>query len=120
MTFSSLDFWWWPYLFILVAGGIATDSWRFLGVYLGGRISEDSEALVIVRALATALVAAVIGNLIVYPSGALADTPLLLRIGASATGFAAYMLLGRHILVGIVAAELVLLAGIYLFGFTGA
>lgn len=41
MTFDALDAWWWPYVFILVAGWLATDSWRFLGVYLGGRISED-------------------------------------------------------------------------------
>ena len=60
MTFAALDAWWWPYLFILIAGFAATDFWRFLGVYLGGRISEDSDLLVLVRAVATALVAAVI------------------------------------------------------------
>lgn len=113
MTFTSMGAWWWPYLFILVAGWLATDSWRFLGVYLGGRISENSELLVLVRAVATALVAAVIGNLIVFPSGALAATPLGLRLGATAFGFAAYFFLGRRVLVGIVAAELVLSLGLF-------
>lgn len=108
MTFTSIDAWWWPFLFILVAGWLATDSWRFLGVYFGGRISENSEFLVLVRAIATALVAAVIGNLIVFPSGALAATSLALRIGAAAIGFAAYLLFGRRVLVGIIAAEIVL------------
>jgi hypothetical protein len=117
MTFDAFDNWWWPYFFILIAGAIATDTWRFLGVYLGGRISDDSEALVLVRALATALVAAVIGNLIVFPSGALADAPLLLRLLATAIGFAAYLTLGKRVIVGILAAEAVLLAGLYLFGF---
>lgn len=119
MTFSSFDFWWWPYLFILIGGALATDVWRFLGVYLGGRISEESEALVLVRALATALVAAVIGNLIVFPSGALAATPLELRLLAAASGFIAYLFIGKRVIVGIIAAEAVLLAGLHVIGFTG-
>jgi uncharacterized YccA/Bax inhibitor family protein len=111
MTFHATDAWWWHFLFILIAGWLATDMWRFLGVYFGGRISEASDALVLVRAVATALVAAVIGNLVVFPSGALADTPLLLRIVAAAAGFVAYLMLGRRVLIGIIAAEFVLIAG---------
>lgn len=114
MTFESIDAWWWPYLFILVGGWLATDSWRFLGVYLGDRISEDSDALVFVRAVATALVAAVIANLVVFPTGALADTALALRVGAAAAGFATYLLAGKHILAAIAVAEAVLLGGIWL------
>lgn len=111
MTFSAFSEWWWPYLFILLAGWLATDAWRFLGVYLGGRISEASDGLVFVRALATALVAAVIGNLIVFPSGALAETDLALRILAAACGFVAYLFAGKRVLVGLLAAEAVLIAG---------
>lgn len=111
MTFHAIDAWWWPFLFILVAGWLATDAWRFLGVYLGDRISEDSDLLVLVRALATALVAAVIGNLIVFPSGALAETSLALRLISAAVGFLAYLWLGRKVLVGIVVAEVALLVG---------
>ena len=114
MSFGSVDAWWWPYLFILLAGWITTDAWRFLGVYFGGRIAEQSEVLVLVRAIATALVAAVVGNLVVFPSGALAETALLLRISAAALGFAAYFVLGRTVLAGIIASELVLGAGIWL------
>ena len=114
MTFFGNDAWWWPFLFILVGGWMATDGWRFLGVYLGGRIPETSDALVLVRAVATALVAAVIGNLIVFPVGDLAATPLPLRIGAAVIGFVAYLLAGKRVLVGIGAAEAVLLAGIFL------
>ena len=111
MTFHAIDAWWWPFLFILIAGWLATDAWRFLGVYLGDRISEDSDLLVLVRALATALVAAVIGNLIVFPSGALAETSLALRLISAAVGFLAYLWLGRKVLVGIVVAEVALLVG---------
>ena len=115
MTFGAVDSWWWPFLFILVGGWLATDAWRFLGVYLGDRLSENSDLLVLVRALATALVAAVIGNLIVFPSGALIDTALALRIVAAGAGFLAYLYLGRKILVGIVAAEVILLVGMWSF-----
>lgn len=111
MTFEAVDTWWWPFLFILIAGWLATDSWRFLGVFLGGRISEDSEALVFVRCVATALVAAVVAGLILTPNGALADTPILLRAGAAIAGFAAYLAAGKRMIVGIVVAEALLVGG---------
>lgn len=111
MTFTSSEAWWWPYLFILLAGWLATDAWRFLGVYLGGRVSEDSEALVLVRCIATALVASVIASLIVSPSGALAAAPLALRLGAALAGFCTYLLTGKRVVVGIMVAELALAAG---------
>jgi hypothetical protein len=114
MTFHAIDAWWWPYLFILIAGFAATDVWRFLGVYLGGRVREDTDVLVLVRAVATALVAAVIGNLIVYPSGALAETTLALRAGAVAIGFVAYLAAGQRMLIGILVAEAALLSGMAL------
>ena len=116
MTLQSFDSWWWPYVFILAAGWAMTYPWRFLGVYLGGRISENSDLLVLVRAVATALVAAVIGNLIIYPTGAAADSTLLLRIGAAATGFAAFFFLGRNVLTGIVVAEAIFVGGMF-FGY---
>ena len=114
MTFYSVDAWWWPFLFILIAGWAATDGWRLLGVRLSGRLSEDSDLLVAVRCLATALVAAVIGNLIVFPSGALAETSVALRIFAAGAGFAAYLIAGKRMLIGVVVAEAVLIAGLLL------
>ncbi|WP_295812876.1 AzlD domain-containing protein [uncultured Nitratireductor sp.] len=116
MSFDTFDVWWWPYLFILLAGWLATDAWRYLGVYLGGMMSETSDILVLVRCVATALVAAVIANLVVFPSGALADAPLVLRVGAAIAGFAAYLLCRKQILAGIIVAEAVLLSGLYVFG----
>lgn len=116
MTFSSIDAWWWPYLFILLAGWLVTDVWRYLGVVFGGRLQEDSEILVLVRAVATALVAAVVGNLIFFPTGALAATPIPVRVIAVAAGFAAYLALGRKIIIGIVVAEIFFAAGLMLTG----
>jgi hypothetical protein len=112
MTFQSYEAAWWPYLFIFLAGSLATDIWRYLGVYFAGHVDENAEILVFVRTLATALVAAVIAKLILYPDGALAASPLLLRIGATASGFAAYLASGRKVYAGVLVAEGVLVAGL--------
>jgi len=114
MTLASFDTWWWPYAFILVAGWAMTYPWRALGVYLGGRIRDDAEILVLVRAVATALVAAVIGNLICFPTGPAAETTLALRMLSAGVGFAAYFFIGRKVLVGILAAEAIFGLGFFL------
>jgi len=114
MTLGSIDAWWWPYLFILLAGCATTYPWRALGVYLGGRIRDDAEILVLVRAVATALVAAVIGNLVCFPSGPAADTTVTLRVAAVAAGFAVYFFSGRKVLTGIIVAEAGFVIGFYL------
>lgn len=106
----------WPYIFIAVAGWLATDIWRWLGVLAGNRIDENSEMMHWVRAVATALVAAVIAKLIVYPTGELATSPLWLRIGAVAAGAAAFFLFRRNQLVGIIVAIGTLAAGLFALG----
>lgn len=116
MSFTAIDSWWWPFLYILVAGWLATDGWRFLGVFLGGRLSEESDVLVLVRAIATALVAAVISGLVVTPSGALATIPVAVRIGAAVAGFAVYLAARNHVLLGILAGEAVLIGGMLATG----
>jgi Branched-chain amino acid transport protein (AzlD) len=108
--------WWWPYAVILIAGWLATDIWRWLGVILAGRLREDSEIMVWVRAVATALVAGVIARLILFPVGALADSPMALRVAAIVVGFIVFKATREKVVVGILSAELVLLGGWYLLG----
>ena len=103
----------WPYIYIAVAGWLATDMWRWLGVLLGSRISEGSAALIWVRSVATALVAAVVARLILYPAGSLEATPVALRVAAVAVGFLAFLGARRNIFAGIVSAEVILVAGIF-------
>ncbi|MBB5701801.1 branched-subunit amino acid transport protein [Ochrobactrum daejeonense] len=112
MTWDSFSGWWWPYLFILLAGALPTYFFRVIGVVVGGRVREDSEALVLVRCIATALVAGVIAQLILYPNGELASSPIWLRIGSAAAGFAAFLASGKRLLVGIAVAEILLVAGL--------
>jgi hypothetical protein len=105
------DTWWWPFAMILVAGWLATDIWRWLGVFAGGRLREDGELLIWVRCVATALVAGVISKLILFPQGMLAETPLTLRLAAAGVGFAAFLLSKQRVIVGVLAAEAFLIAG---------
>ncbi|WP_349357307.1 AzlD domain-containing protein [Stappia sp.] len=105
------DPWWWPYVMIVVAGWLATDVWRWLGVLASGRLREDSEALIFVRAVATALVAGVIAKLILFPTGALETAPVALRLAAAASGFGAFLLAGQRVVVGVLVAEVVLIGG---------
>lgn len=110
------DTWWWPYVMILVAGWIATDMWRWIGVLAGGRLREDGELLIWVRAVATALVAGVISKLILFPTGVIEATPMWLRLLAALAGFAAYLGLGRRVIVGVLVAEVLLIGGWLLLG----
>ncbi len=111
----NIDTWWAPYVFIAIAGWIATDFWRWLGVIAGNRLREDSEALNWVRAVATALVMAVTAKLIVFPTGTLADSPIWLRIGSAALGFAAFLLSGQRV-VGVLVPIILLGLGMFLGG----
>nr|WP_256995409.1 AzlD domain-containing protein [Rhizobium sp. L1K21] len=107
----------WPYVFILVAGALATDMWRWMGVLAGRRLDENSELFIWVKATATALVAGVIAKQIIYPSGVLAASAVVLRVGAAGVGFAVFLATGKRMILGILAALAVLSAGLYFSGF---
>lgn len=111
LSFDAIDTWWWPWVFILTAGWLANDMWRFLGVAFSGRLTETSPVFAYVRAVATALVAGVIAQLILFPTGDLAATGLALRLGAVAIGFAAFKLVRQNIFVGVVAGEAAFVVG---------
>lgn len=99
----------WPYLVVILIGFLPSEIWRVLAVFLARGISEDSEFLVWVRAVATALLAGVVAKLLASPSGALAAIPLVWRIGALLSGIAGYYLIRRSILAGIAVGEVVLI-----------
>ena len=60
---------------LVIAGFLPNEVWRMLGLWLGGGVDEDSELLVWVRAVATAILAGVIAQIPVAPPGALASVP---------------------------------------------
>ena len=103
-------------LILVLAGFLPNEIWRMLGLWFGGGIDEGSELLVWVRAVATAILAGVIAQILVQPPGALASVPLGLRYGAVAAGLAAFMATRRSIFAGVVCGEAVMLAGKWWLG----
>ena len=107
---------WNALLVLLLAGFLPNEVWRMLGLWFGGGIDEGSELLVWVRAVATAILAGVIAQILVLPPGALASVPGWLRYGAVAAGFIAFIATRRSIFVGVACGELVMLAGKWWLG----
>jgi branched-subunit amino acid transport protein len=103
-------------LLLVVAGMLPNELWRMLGLWLGGGIDEASELLVWVKAVATAVLAGVIAQILIVPPGALASISGPLRYGAVAVGFAAFALARRSIFIGVVTGEAVLVAGQWWLG----
>jgi branched-subunit amino acid transport protein len=107
---------WHALLILFFAGVIPNQIWRMLGLWFGGGIDEGSELLVWVRAVATAVLAGVIAQILVQPPGALASVPDWLRYGAVAAGFAAFLLSRKSIFAGVVCGEIVMLSGRWWLG----
>jgi hypothetical protein len=107
---------WHALLVLLLAGILPNGVWRMLGLWLGGGIDESSEILVWVKAVATAILAGVIAQILVLPPGALALVPALLRYGAVVAGFAAFLVSRRSIFIGVATGEIVLVSGMLLLG----
>ena len=74
-----------PYLALILVGFLPNEVWRMAGLWFGAGVDESSEVLVWVRAVATAILAGVIAQILVQPPGALAGVPS----GTMAGGFSA-------------------------------
>lgn len=112
----SIDATLWPYLLVILAGFLPTEVWRSLAVVFARGFDEDSEVLIFVRGVATALLAAVVARLVLIPPGELVVVPLLIRIGAVAGGFAVYFLARRSVFLGILFGEAVIIAAAWYLG----
>ena len=107
---------WHALLVLVIAGFLPNEVWRMLGLWLGGGVDEGSELLIWVRAVATAILAGVIAQILVQPPGALASVPDWLRYGAVAAGFIVFMLTRRSIFAGVVCGEAAMVAGKWWLG----
>ncbi|HXL68005.1 MAG TPA: AzlD domain-containing protein [Xanthobacteraceae bacterium] len=107
----SIDAALWPYLLVILAGFLPTEIWRSAAVLLAHGLDEDSEWLIYVRAVATALVAGVITRIVLVPTGDLVAVPLLIRVGAVGGGFLVFFVAQRSMLLGVLAGETIMIAG---------
>lgn len=104
----------WGYLVLLLVGFLPADIWRLLGVIVGRGLDEESELLVWVRAVATAVLAGVIAKIVFFPPGSLAAMPLAIRLTAIGCGFLAFLLVRRSVFAGLAVGEAVLITGGFL------
>jgi hypothetical protein len=100
-----------PYLALLLVGFLPNEIWRMLGIVVARRLDEESELLVWVRAVATAVLAGVISQLVWTPPGPLAAIPVEARLGAIAVGVLAFFVVRRSIFAGVLAGEIALVIG---------
>jgi hypothetical protein len=95
---------------------LAHEPWRWVGMFLGRNLDMNGELFGWVKSVSTALVAALVMRLMVFPAGALAGVSLYLRVAAMLVGLAVFLFAGRRISTGVGAAALCLVAGQLLTG----
>ena len=105
-----------PAFALLLVGFLPNEIWRLAGFVLVRGLDEKSQIIIWVRAVATAMLAGVLAQLILSTSGALALIPVAVRVGAACIGFAAFLIARRSVFAGIVAGELSVMGGAYWFG----
>lgn len=94
---------------ILVAGFAVTYVWRMLGAAAVASLDPEGEILLWVRAVATALVAALVAKIVLFPEGLLAGTLPASRLGSIAVGIGAF-LWRRHVEASVLATIAAFLA----------
>lgn len=103
-------------LIVIFIGFLPNEIWRVLGVLFGRRIDENSVWMQWVKAVATALLAAVVTRLLLIPNGALIALPLWLRAGAVLAGVGGFAAFRRSVLAGVLIAEAFLITGAWWLG----
>ena len=96
---------------LAAAGFLVTEPWRWLGIVLARDLSADSEIFRWTRAVSTAIVAALVARMLVFPTGALDQLPVWLRLAAFITGLLAFFGTGRRLGRGVAAALFIITAG---------
>jgi len=107
---SALDDGFGGYLSLFLAGILATEVWRWLGLVVGNRLDVAGAPLQWVRAVATALVAGLVTRMVIFPAGALANVPLAVRLVAFAGGIALYFACRRNLAAGVAGGAGLLMA----------
>jgi hypothetical protein len=101
----------WPYVVLILVGFLPNEVWRAVGLVASRGLDEGSEILIWVRAVATAVLAAVIAKLTIFAPGALASIPLSVRLIAVALGFVAFTLIRRSVFAGVATGVAALILG---------
>jgi hypothetical protein len=90
-----------PYLVLILVGFLPNEVWRMVGLVVARGIDENSEVIVWVRAVATAILTGLVGKVVVFAPGSLAAVPLWIRFGAVAVGMLAFFVFRRSVLAAV-------------------
>lgn len=105
-----------PVLALILFGFLPNEVWRLVGLMLVHGLDEKSQVIVWVRAVATAMLAGVLAQLILSTSGPLASMPVGVRVGAAALGFVAFLITRRSVFAGVLTGEAAILLGTFFLG----
>lgn len=95
---------------LIVTAFLPNEIWRWAGLIASTGLSADSEILIWVRYVATAIVAALVARLVFDPPGVLADVPMIVRVLSMMTGIFMLLVSGRNLLIGILSGVAALAA----------
>jgi hypothetical protein len=102
-------------MMLAIAGTAANEVWRMAGVWLSRGADPAGPFMVWVKDISTALVAALIARLLVFPTGELAAVPGLVRSLGFAAGAVVYFLSRKNLAIGLASAEAVFLIANWAF-----
>ena len=105
-----------PYMLLILTGFLPNEVWRLLGVLASRGVEEESELIVWVRSVATAILAGVVVKIVIFAPGALASVPLAARLGAVGIGVAAYLGFRGSVFAGVATGCTALVIGALLLG----
>lgn len=106
---------WAPWV-LLSMGIAATFFWRALGTSIAARIDPESALLQWITCVAYALLAGLIGRILIFPVGILEQTELVDRLGATVFGYVLFIALKRSIAAGTLGAAGLLMAVVWARG----
>ena len=102
-----------PWIMLLVASsGIFV--WRFLGVVLSSKIQKDSFFAKWINAIAFAMTTALMTRIIIFPTGALAETELIERIAPFLIGIIIFLFFPKKPIFGLAIGVFFFSVGIFI------
>lgn len=96
------------WVLIILFAVLAHEPWRWAGLVVGRYVSEDSAVLTWVRAVSSALIAALVMRLIFFPAGDLADVAYAARFAAVGVAIAVYYATHFNLSLGVIAGAVTL------------
>jgi hypothetical protein len=105
-----------PYLVLVLVGFFPNEIWRMIGLVVARGIDENSEIIVWVRAVATAILTGLVGKVVVFAPGSLAAVPLGIRLLAAAVGMLAFFVFRGSVLAAVATGTIAIAIGVLVGG----